>query len=272
MSRPLITLTTDFGTLDPYVAQMKGVLVSLIPEARVLDLSHEIPAGDVRAGALFLDAAVPRFPAGTVHVAVIDPGVGGRRRPLAVATPRSVLVGPDNGLFGSFLDEPGARAVVLDRREHWAAEISHTFHGRDVFAPVAARLAGGLALAAVGSPCADPVRLAWPAPRASDASIEGEIIHVDHFGNLVSNIPAAAFASRQLGPGAIVASYLDRRVPGPFASYDAVPVGEALWVVGSTGRVELSVNRGRADRVLGGGVGTAVRLEFSDSRTGADVR
>lgn len=272
MPRPILTLTTDFGTLDPYVAQMKGVLVSLVPDAHIVDLSHEIPFGDVRAGALFLEAAVPRFPVATVHVAVIDPGVGGRRRPLAVATERGLLVGPDNGLFSAFLGHAATRAVVLDAREHWGDSVSHTFHGRDVFAPVAARLASGLDLDAVGSPCSDPVRLTWPAPHTCDGAVDGEIIHVDHFGNLVSNIPATLLGDAVRREGAIVATYLDRHVPGPFPSYDSVPVGQALWVVGSSGRVELSVNQGHADRVLGGGVGSPLSLRAHPTETGADVR
>ncbi|MBK7978014.1 MAG: SAM-dependent chlorinase/fluorinase [Deltaproteobacteria bacterium] len=125
MTTPLVTLTTDFGTLDPYVAQMKGVLVSLVPDVRIHDLSHAIPAGDVRAGALFVEAAVPRFPRQAVHVVVVDPGVGGRRRPMALETSIGTLVGPDNGLFSAFLGRPEARAFVLDRREHWAANVSH---------------------------------------------------------------------------------------------------------------------------------------------------
>lgn len=260
MTTPLVTLTTDFGTLDPYVAQMKGVLVSLVPDVRIHDLSHAIPAGDVRAGALFVEAAVPRFPRQAVHVVVVDPGVGGRRRPLALETSIGTLVGPDNGLFSAFLGRPEARAFVLDRREHWAANVSHTFHGRDVFAPVAARLAAGLPIEEVGSPVADPVRLHQPRALPVHDGIDGEVIHVDHFGNLVTNIPAAMLPENHGTPSIVEVDWLGNRIRGPYPSYDSVPEGAPLIVIGSTGRVEISVNRGRADSILGGGVGSRVRL------------
>lgn len=260
MPPPLVTLTTDFGTLDPYVAQMKGVLLSLVPEVHIHDLSHAIPAGDIRAGALFVEAAVARFPSYAVHLVVVDPGVGGRRRPMALWTSLGTLVGPDNGLFSAFFGRPEARAVVLDRREHWAATVSHTFHGRDVFAPVAARLASGLAVDEVGSPLPDPVRLHLPRPLPVHEGIDGEVIHVDHFGNLVTNIPADLLSQGREEPSAVEADWLGHRIRGPYPSYDSVPEGAPLIVVGSTGRIEISVNRGRADAILGGGVGSRVRL------------
>ncbi len=260
MPSPLVTLTTDFGTLDPYVAQMKGVLVTLLPGVQIHDLSHAIPPGDVRAGALFVEAAVPRFPADAVHVVVVDPGVGGRRRPMALRTSIGTLVGPDNGLFSAFLGRTEARAVVLDRREHWAATVSHTFHGRDVFAPVAARLASGVPIEEVGSPLADPIRLHQPRPLPVHDGIDGEVVHVDHFGNLVTNIPAELVSDANGAASPVEAEWRGHRIRGPYPSYDSVPEGAPLIVIGSTGRVEISVNRGRADAILGGGVGSRVRL------------
>ncbi len=260
MPPAVVTLTTDFGTLDPYVAQMKGVLLRLAPGVSIHDLSHSIPPGDVAAGALFLEAAVPRFPPGTVHLVVVDPGVGGARRPMALGIPEGTLVGPDNGIFSPFLDHPLAQPVVLDRPELWATHVSRTFHGRDLFAPVAARLASGGALSSVGSPLTDPVRLPKPVIERLADGVRGEVVHVDHFGNLVTSVRAGDLP--HLAEGSIEVEVGVRTVGGLRDSYDAVPAGALLALIGSTDRVEISVNRGRADQVLEARVGTTVRVRF----------
>src|SRR6185369_2511302 len=158
----VITLTTDFGTRDPYVAEMKGVILSITRDVYVVDITHEVAPHDILEGALTLEAAAPRFPAATIHVAVVDPGVGTARRALAVAARDQMFVGPDNGLFTPFLDDPRLRAFELSAAEFRGTAVSRTFHGRDIFAPAAAHLARGIEPARLGSPVTDPVRLAWP--------------------------------------------------------------------------------------------------------------
>lgn len=258
---PLITLTTDFGDASPYVAAMKGVILSLNPAARLLDLSHRVPPQDVRHADYFLGTAVPYFPPGTVHVAVIDPGVGSDRRPLVIEAGGQLLVGPDNGIFTrtvKALGEP-ARIRRLAEPRFWRPEVSATFHGRDVFAPVAAHLSLGAEPAAMGPVVGEMVELkphsavCWGGRRA------GEVQFVDGFGNLITNIPAALVPS----PPARVA--LGGVGPHPVRwvrTYaDAAP-GELVALVSSDGFVEVAVVGGSAARRLGAGVGAPVELHF----------
>ena len=187
----LITLTTDFGLRDPFVGIMKGVVLSICPSARLVDLTHEIPPQDVLAGGLALEAAAPFFPAGTVHLAVVDPGVGTTRRAIAIRAGGFYLVGPDNGLFTFALDGDGWTAVALTAPEYRLANVSRTFHGRDVFAPAAAYLASGVPLERLGPTVSDPERLRRPACRLEDGELVGEVLDADRFGNLRTSIPAA---------------------------------------------------------------------------------
>lgn len=251
----LVTLTTDFGTRDSYVAQLKGVLLRLGPPGlQILDLSHDIGAHAVREGAFFLRGALPQFPPGTIHVAVIDPGVGSARRPIAIATSGQLLVGPDNGLFGWLLG-PDARAheIARDRGED---AVSATFHGRDVFAPAAARLARGTPLHELGAGVRDPVRLAWPEPVVSGAGVRGEVVHVDRFGNLITNV------TRELLPRAPLQVRLGRRKLGGLRDhYAQVRVGTLLALVGSSGLLEVAVREGSAHDRTGAGVGARVDVE-----------
>lgn len=186
----LITLTTDFGTADPYVAQMKGVLCTLAPTLGILDLSHEITPQAVAHAALFVREAVPRFPRGTIHVVVVDPGVGSSRRPLLVEALGQTLIGPDNGIF-SLLFDGSERAFAIDSARLHAAPISSTFHGRDVYAPAAAALASGRDRMSFATPIDDPVRLALREPRRTHDAIHGHVIHIDRFGNLITNLTRA---------------------------------------------------------------------------------
>jgi S-adenosylmethionine hydrolase len=233
----VITLTTDFGTRDPYVAEMKGVILSITRDVHVVDITHEVAPHDVLEGALALEAAAPRFPAATIHVAVVDPGVGTARRALAVAARDQMFVGPDNGLFTPFLGGRRWHAFELSAAEFRATAVSHTFHGRDIFAPAAAHLARGIEPARLGPPVADPVRLAWPEVRVSEDRVGGAVVHVDRFGNLVTSIHADAIAS--LGSGVAV------RVGGkslPFVrTYGELGRGDPGALVGSTNRLEIPV-------------------------------
>lgn len=246
----LVTFLSDFGTTDPYVGIVHGVILGIAPAARVIDLTHHVAPQDVAAGALLLRNAVDYFPPGTVHLAVVDPGVGGEREPIIAVTERAVLVGPDNGLL-----EPSARALGLREVRRIADDrvflqpLSRTFHARDVFAPVAAHLAAGRTPQSFGPAIADLVAIADADLRDDGAAVAGRIVHVDHFGNLISNIPA-----KGLGVDAAI-DIGGRRLELTASSYCAVPQGQLLAVIGSWGTVEVACNGGSAAAVLRVGVG-----------------
>jgi len=222
---------------------MKGVLATRAPGVPVIDVTHGVPPQAVRVGALFLDAAWPWFPLGTVFVCVVDPGVGTRRRPLVVRAAERLFVGPDNGLFG-LLPDPVVREITAP----WGApRCSTTFHGRDLFAPVAARLATGAAFEEVGPIVADPVPLALPVAAAGQV----EILYVDHYGNAVTNLPGADAGAVRVGA---------LRLP-VVRTYGAAPPGAVVALTGSTGRLEVAVRDGDAARALGIGPGAVVQWE-----------
>jgi S-adenosylmethionine hydrolase len=250
----ILTLTTDFGLADPYVGMMKGVVLALNPQAVLVDVTHEVPPGDVRTGAFLLAHAVRYFPSGSVHVAVVDPGVGGRRRAIAVETRSGWLVGPDNGLLSLATRGQRARTVELTARHFFRPEVSRTFHGRDVFAPVAAHLSLGVPLERLGPRVARPVALAWPRPSRRGRILVGEVVHVDRFGNLITNLePRHVAPGARLRAGAFAAVRL-------CASYDSVRPGELLAIVGSYGLVELAARDGSAAAALGLGRGDRVEV------------
>lgn len=258
MSRSgIITLTTDFGHADTWVGVMKGVILSVFPSARIVDLTHEIPPHDVRAAALALIDAVPFFPRGTVHLAVVDPGVGGDRKPLAARKDGHFFVGPDNGVFSGFL--PGEYVLELDRPELFLPRVSRSFHGRDLFAPVAARLAAGKSLRELGSPLADPVIIDLPRARPSGDSVAGEVVAVDRFGNLITNIPERLLPE---GPLAVEVGANGRtvKISGLSACYDDGRPGKPIALVGSAGRLEIAVPHGSAAQTLAAGVGQRVKV------------
>jgi S-adenosylmethionine hydrolase len=253
----IITLTTDFGSADGYVGAMKGVILGIAPDVRLVDLSHEIAAQNVRGAEYVLGRAAAFFPAGTVHLAVVDPGVGSRRRPLLVTTPQAIYVGPDNGLFTFVLEEAGAAVFELDRPEFWLPNISRTFHGRDIFAPVAAHATRGVAPHALGSPISDPVRLPTIAPqRRADGHAAGHVIHADRFGNLITDIPGG-----WVGEGRWCVEIAGRRISQFGATYADATAGALLVLVSSAGTLEIAAREGNAAALLGVGVGEAAILE-----------
>lgn len=263
---PLLTLTTDFGLTDAYVAAMKGVILSIAPECRMVDISHGIAPQDVMGAAFVLRGAVPYYPAGTVHLAVVDPGVGSERRPIAARIGGQVFVGPDNGLFSLLLDPEAVpeAVVVLDRPAFWRTpEPSRTFHGRDIFAPVAAHLAAGRTLDEVGARTERLKRLHWVRPLADEQGLRGWVVHLDHFGNAVTNIPGALLAAHRDGRGlkCYVGSAILERV---HHAYSDVPEGEPLALVGSSGHLEISVNGGHAARLFSIQKGSPVNVVFAD--------
>jgi S-adenosyl-L-methionine hydrolase (adenosine-forming) len=250
----VITLTTDFGTRDTYVAEMKAAILSITPDVHVVDVTHEIAPHDVLEGALALEAAAPWFPPATIHVAVVDPGVGTARRGLAVASKGQVFIGPDNGLFTPFLGASAWRAVELTETEFRRATVSPTFHGRDVFAPAAAHVALGLSPERLGPRVTDPVLLAWPRPRVAARRIGGAVVHVDRFGNLVTSIPGDALASL----GSSLTVRVGARSLPLVRTYGELARGRAGALVGSRNRLEIAVNAGSAAAMLGARRGTSV--------------
>ena len=254
-----ITLTTDFGTKDYFVGAMKGVILSIAPGVQIVDITHEIPPQDIVEAAFVLRNAWPYFPEGTVHVAVIDPGVGGRRRPLALRTRDHFFVGPDNGLFHLVLrDVSVEQTVEISNPSFVGPRVSDTFHGRDIFAPAAAHLSQGVELIELG-PEVEPLCAESDGLRIEPRRIIGQVIHVDRFGNLVTNISRSCFEDFLAGGlfevrvGSTTRSELSR-------SYDAVKPGETLLIFGSADFLEISVNRRSATQVLKVGKGEAVYL------------
>lgn len=247
---PVIALLTDFGLQDHYVGAMKGAILSTCPEATLVDVCHDVPAWDVAAGALLLDAAYRHFPGGTVFVAVVDPGVGSERRPVALGAGRWLFVGPDNGLFTCVLQaHPQARVRLLANPVLYRTPLSAVFHGRDLFGPAAAHLARGLALEEVGPALADPVRLPLPSPVRVPGGWEGEVLHVDRFGNLITNLTEAELRSAGRRDSLLV-EVASRAVP-LVVSYSDVAAGQPCALVGSSGRLEVAVHGGRADALEG---------------------
>ena len=233
--RPLITILTDFGTADGYVAEMKGVLLTRAPDATLVDVTHEIAPQDVDAARLTLARVWRRFPKGTVHLVVVDPGVGSDRAALAVESDGRLLVGPDNGVLSPALLVSDARAVTLRVPLHASA----SFHGRDVFAPAAALLASGALLDSLGSPAEAPQIRRTPEPRRHDGGVlSGEVISIDRFGNAITNLLG-------LRPGVIE---VNGAVLAVRRTYADVLVGAPLAIVGSTGLIEIAVREGNGAR------------------------
>lgn len=245
----IITLLTDFGLTDSYVAEVKGVLLSRAPGVTLVDVSHDIAPGDIRAGTFVLGRAWPRFPTGTVHLAVIDPGVGTARRALAAEAAGQRFVAPDNGLLSSLPAD--ARFVSLAI----PPDAAPTFHGRDVFAPVAAALAQGTALANLGSPVNDATRTPIPSPRRKGGAVVGEVIHVDRFGTLITNLtPDDVKAGSQIFVAEHDAGTLGR-------TFADVKRWKLIAFVGSGGTIEIAARDSSAAMVVQQGVGAVVRIE-----------
>jgi hypothetical protein len=251
----IVTLLTDFGHDDAYVGTVKGVLLSINPEARLVDLTHAVPPQDVRRAALLLEGAWRFFPRGTVHLAIVDPGVGGERRAIAIAAGGHYFVGPDNGLLGFCFDLPGARGVVLAEPRFHRRPVSRTFHGRDVFAPVAAHCSRGVRLAALGPALRDPVRLPKPRLRRAGGRLEGEVLLADRFGNLLTSLTRHALGGL---PSRGVLRIGGARVRGLAGTYADRPRQGLGAVIDSSGRVEVFVREGSAAARLGVGPGAPV--------------
>ena len=273
---PIVTLTSDFGTRDGYAAAMKGVLLTISPESTVVDVSHDVPPQDIGHGAFVIGATWRYFPTEAVHVAVVDPGVGTDRRPLLLVTPAGRFVAPDNGLLSYVLIEQGARteahgedeflkpmeisvpdgcrAYVLDREEYWLTPISDTFHGRDVFAPVAAHLSRGVPPEELGTLTTTATCLHIPPPRLDGAVLRGRIINVDRYGNLASNIRPGRAAYENAG-----VEVSGRRIDGLSRHFAG---GGLVAVIGSHGYLEVALENGSAAEHLEAGVGSEISVSL----------
>ncbi|MCO6010886.1 SAM-dependent chlorinase/fluorinase [Actinoallomurus purpureus] len=263
-----VTLLTDYGLEDGFVAACHGVIVRISPSARIIDISHLVPPGDVRRGAALLAQTVPYLPEG-VHVAVVDPGVGTARRAVAVATGNRIFVGPDNGVLSWSIPDGGARAFELTNSKLWLEPLSATFHGRDMFAPVAAHLAAGLDIASVGTEfdAADLVVLPRPTRRVQEGTVDGEVLTVDRFGNVQLSVTAGDLRRIGAVTGAPLSVTLGRRtLTVPFGeTFAMVPPGELVAYIDSVGCLALAVNAGNAAQRLGLPPGAHVRVAMAFS-------
>jgi hypothetical protein len=245
---PIVTFTSDFGLEDWFVGVVHGVIHARCPTAHVVDLTHSIPPGDVVRGAFVLEAAAPDFPAGTVHLAVVDPGVGTTRLPLAVRSRGQWFVGPDNGLLEWALLDPAAEARALTQPAFFRETVSPTFHGRDLFAPIAAALAAGKRFEDMGPTVASPRRLVRPEPEMRDGMLIGTVMFVDRFGNAITNLSAAHLAAAFPGvpDRALEVQVFGKTVQGLTRTYGDSPVGTLVAILGSSGRLELAEVKGHA--------------------------
>ncbi len=262
----LITLLTDFGTADYFVGAMKGVILSMNPQARVVDITHEIPPQEIGAGAFVLMAVYRDFPAGTIHVAVVDPGVGSARRPVLVVAGGHSFVGPDNGIFSYVYErEADCRVFHLNRAEYFRPQRSATFHGRDVFAPVAGALANGTRAEELGDQITDYVRLPELSPRKlADGSLEAKVIHIDHFGNCITNLTRAELTKEMIERGArLVVGATEIRSFRRFFAEGSTSPGELFAVWGSAGFLEIAALNASAASLLNVQRGQPVKAVMS---------
>jgi S-adenosylmethionine hydrolase len=257
----IITLTTDFGLRNGFAGTMKGVIYGIAPQVKIVDLSHSIAPQDVQEGAFTLRRAAPFFPAGTVHIFVVDPGVGTLRRPLAARLGEHYFVGPDNGLLTPLLEaaeqkESPVALVHLNNPKYWLPKVSRTFHGRDIFAPVGAHLANGVLLDALGPRFHDPVRMELPHPIKTDAGWIAHVTLIDVFGNLATDLPAAALEGRTQVVVRVLGAAVDRITE----SYGHKQPGDLVALIDSEGYLEIAVVNGSAAQKLGAQVGDTVEV------------
>jgi S-adenosyl-L-methionine hydrolase (adenosine-forming) len=258
----IITLTTDFGSNSPYVAATKGVILSVCPSVTIVDISHEIPPQDVHRGALVLDEVAFWYPAGTIHVIVVDPGVGTDRALIYAQIGEHHFLAPDNGLLSRLaVRMPPSRVIQLTNREYWLPEVSNTFHGRDILAPVAGRLAAGLDPELLGPPMEQLALLEWPVPRELPSRIDGCVIEIDAFGNLITNITVDMIGGRPTDRRACIVCNI-YETWGIYRTYGDQPSGTFVAVIGSNHRLELAIVGDNAARRFGIMQGTPVTIAW----------
>ncbi len=278
----IITLLTDFGEQDGYVATMKGVMLGIAPEARLVDISHQVKAQDIHQAASILAEVYPYFPPSAVHLVVVDPGVGSARDPIALETPQGRFVAPDNGVLTyALLAAPSFRAIRLDRPEYWLPNPSHTFHGRDIFSPCAARLASDTPFEALGSPLAKLTLLELPRLEIAEHAIRGEVVRIDRFGNVLTNIRRLRWVDDHMIELHPIYPTPQQTTPIRFDSrtvrvtcgwhtlgrihttYSQVAPGQRVALIGSEGELEIAINQGDASHVMSIQVGDPVTVQIS---------
>ncbi|MCC5941572.1 MAG: SAM-dependent chlorinase/fluorinase [Balneolaceae bacterium] len=246
----IITLTTDFGLQDHYVSAIKAAILGIAPDVRLVDISHQIPPQDIMAGAWVVRNATMLYPPNTVHLVVIDPGVGTDRNPVAIKIEDQYFVGPDNGIFSLIGEDFEYEAVVLDNEKFWRKDRSHTFHGRDIFAPVAAHLSKGLNISHLGRSLEKLVTFRWAIPISDRDGVQGWIVHIDRFGNLISNIPESLI--KEAVNSSQFRIYVGNTIlKNIVLTYGDVPDGEPAAYIGSSGTLEVAINKGNAKEMLG---------------------
>ena len=256
--RAVITLISDFGLDDPFVGIMKGVILKLAPAAQIIDITHGIEPQNIMQAALALESAHAYFPENTIHLVVVDPGVGSERRPIAVKTKTATFVGPDNGVMTSVIDR-SASVYELTHTKYFLEPTSSTFHGRDVFAPSAAWIARGTPPSKMGRKINDPCTLELPQPEIHESTIIGEIIHIDRFGNLITNIPRELLHAAQTGSMSLQIG--KRRIRGLVACYSECKSGEVGCLINSWGKLEIFYRDGDAAKKLQCRVGTSLTIK-----------
>jgi S-adenosylmethionine hydrolase len=266
LTRPIISITTDFGTSDYDSGVLTGVIWSIAPQVRIAELTHEITPYNILEGAVILGRCTPYFPEGSIHIAVVDPGVGTQRRGLAARLGHQIFVGPDNGLCTLMVQQSRNENLpveffALDNPQYWLSDVTHIFHGRDVFAPVAAHLAAGVPLERIGTLINDPVLLGLPEPIRTENGWHGTILHVDHFGNLTSNL-----TTRHLpADSKIEIMILESKIINLHNTYGSAKPGELIALIDDSGVMEIAVSQGSAESSLHAGVGTEFDLFFKES-------
>jgi hypothetical protein len=259
MRKPIVTLTTDFGLRDHYVGAMKGVILGVCPQAQIVDITHEVRPFRISEGAFLIAQACACFPAGTVHVVVVDPGVGTARRPILLEAGGQYFVAPDNGVLALVYPDQPRRAREISNRRYSREPVSHTFHGRDIFAPAAAHLAAGLPASRLGKRIDDYVQPAFVQPRQTgERTWAGEVLHVDSFGNIVTNFRAIDLP--HLATSHCSLAICARRVSAVATNYAECAPGGLFLIIGSSGYIEVSIGRESAARALGCETGAPIEL------------
>jgi S-adenosylmethionine hydrolase len=263
LARPIVTLTTDYGTNDHLVGVMKGVILSINPDVTIVDITHGVIAHDILDGALAIGQAYKYFPPKTIHVVVVDPGVGTDRKPILVASDQHYFVAPDNGVLSSVYDQTEALYVWHIISQHYFRQpISKTFHGRDIFAPVAAWFSKSWQASAFGEPITDFTRFAIPKPKASGNTVRGVVLRVDQFGNLITNLRVEDVPALTSGDGTCTIKAGNALVNKIVPTFAEGASGEPVGMIGSSGYLEICINKASAARTLGIGRGTEVMVEL----------
>ncbi len=255
----IITLTSDFGLQDQYVSAMKAVILGLAPDVRLVDISHDIPAQDIMAGAWVIRNSAFLFPKNTVHLVVVDPGVGTDRSPIVLKINDQYFVGPDNGIFSLFYDEFDYKAIKLNKEKYWRKERSRTFHGRDIFAPVAAHLSNGVKLKDLGDPIKDLVTYHWAVPIGDKDGLQGWVVHIDRFGNLITNI-SETLMEDMIGRRKVRIYVGNTIIDHMVNTFGDVEDGDPAAFIGSSGMLEIGINKGNAAELLSVDKGAQVSL------------